>query len=136
MKCPADGNRAKDVPCYEAHYTFVEKLQTISTKYRQQQVEGTDPVGFMRHYYDAYELLQQESVQNFIGTEAYTKHKQKRFRQGDNENITQNDAFFLKDPATHLLYERAYDRGGALYYAGKPSFAEILAEFEKWSEKL
>lgn len=30
-------NRAVDVPCYEPGYTFVEKLQTISTKFRQQQ---------------------------------------------------------------------------------------------------
>jgi hypothetical protein len=129
-------NRAKKVACYEASYTFVEKLQTISTKYRQQQAKGTDPVGFMRHYYDAHELLQQASVQDFIGTEAYTKHKQSRFRSGDNQNIAQNDAFSLKDPAIRLLYEQAYGRGGALYYAGKPSLAEILAEFEKWSDKL
>src|SRR6266481_195315 len=30
-------NRAKGVVCYDPGYTFVEKLQTISTKYRQQQ---------------------------------------------------------------------------------------------------
>jgi len=31
-------NRAKGVPCYDPGHTFVEKLQTVSTKFRQQQV--------------------------------------------------------------------------------------------------
>jgi len=30
-------NRAKAVPCYDPRYTFVEKLQTVSTKFRHQQ---------------------------------------------------------------------------------------------------
>jgi len=40
-------NRAKGVPCYDPGYTFVEKLQTISTKFRKQQADRGDPVGFM-----------------------------------------------------------------------------------------
>jgi hypothetical protein len=31
-------NRAKAVPCYDPGYTFVEKLQTVSTKFRQQPI--------------------------------------------------------------------------------------------------
>ena len=34
-------NRAVDVPCYHPGYTLVEKLQTVSTKFRQQQLELT-----------------------------------------------------------------------------------------------
>ena len=34
-KVPVIDNRAKTVACYHAGYTLVEKLQTISTKYRQ-----------------------------------------------------------------------------------------------------
>jgi hypothetical protein len=37
-------NRAKTVPCYDAGYTFVEKLQTVSTKFRNQQAEASQPV--------------------------------------------------------------------------------------------
>jgi hypothetical protein len=33
-------NRAVDVPCYALGYTLVEKLQTVSTKYRKQQETG------------------------------------------------------------------------------------------------
>src|SRR5579864_4553400 len=90
-------NRAKSVPCYDPGYTFVEKLQTVSTKFRNQQRDGTDPVDFMRHYYDLYELLQRSEVQKFIGTEAYKQHKANRFRQADNQNIAENEAFILSD---------------------------------------
>ncbi|MGJ5199624.1 nucleotidyl transferase AbiEii/AbiGii toxin family protein [Bradyrhizobium sp. SZCCHNS3002] len=129
-------NRAKAVPCYDPGYTFVEKLQTVSTKFRKQQVDGSDPVEFMRHYYDIYELLKQPDVQQFIGTDEYKAHKQARFRQEDNQNIAENEAFLLSDAKTRSLYADAYDRSGALYYAGKPAFQEILAEITKWSEKL
>ena len=60
-------NRAKAVACYDPGYTLVEKLQTISTKYRLRK-EGQTPVEVMRHYYDVYSLLQQPSVQAFVGT--------------------------------------------------------------------
>src|SRR5208282_5817958 len=83
-------NRAKAVACYDPRYTFVEKLQTISTKFRQQQSSKESPVAFMRHYYDLYSLLRREEVQAFIGAEAYKAHKKKRFRSGDNHNIAQN----------------------------------------------
>jgi hypothetical protein len=54
----------------------------------------------MRHYYDVYALLQRPEVQAFIGTEAYTAHKAKRFRGGDNPNISQNEAFILAESET------------------------------------
>jgi hypothetical protein len=129
-------NRAKAVPCYDPGYTFVEKLQTISTKFRHQQSDGSDPVGFMRHYYDVYELLQRAEVQKFIGTDEYKQHKQKRFRQGDNQNIAENEAFLLNDTKTKALYSNAYERSSALYYGDKPTFEQILAEIKKWASRL
>lgn len=50
-------NRAKGVLCYHPGYTLVEKLHTISKKYRKQREEGSFPANFMRHYYDVYCLL-------------------------------------------------------------------------------
>ncbi len=129
-------NRAKQVPCYDPRYTFVEKLQTISTKFRRQQENGEPALDFMRHYYDAYKLLQRADVQAFIGTDAYAAHKTKRFRQGDNPNIAENQAFILSDPTTRKLYEKAYAGTSALYYQDKPSFDQILGEFSKWVDKL
>lgn len=60
-------NRALAVACYHPGHTLVEKLQAISTKFRQQQDTGVFPPNFMRHYYDVYSLLQDQSVQNFMG---------------------------------------------------------------------
>jgi hypothetical protein len=75
-------NRAKGVACYDPGYTFVEKLQTISTKFRQQQETKEFPVNFMRHYYDVYSLLKRPEVQAFIGTEAYKAHAKRACRRG------------------------------------------------------
>jgi len=119
-------NRAIDVACYHPGYTFVEKLQTLSTKYRQQQEEGDFPVNFMRHYYDVYRLLDEPVVRAFIGTEAYTRHKRKRFRGADNPVLAENEAFLLSDPKTRDIYARAYDQSSALYYKSQPSFNAIM----------
>jgi hypothetical protein len=129
-------NRAKAVACYHPGYTLIEKLQTISTKYRKQQEDGTMPVDFMRHYYDVYSLLQQPSVQAFVGTPPYLQHKDDHFPQADNKNISENVAFQLPDMKTRALYERAYEAGSALYYQGKPTFTEILATLDEWKDRL
>ena len=117
-------------------YTLVEKLQTTSTKFRQQQESGEFPVNFMRHYYDVYCLLQRPEVQAFIGTDDYKTHMGKRFRQGDNPNIAENQAFVLSDPATRALYEQAYEASKVLYYGDKPTFAQILEKIGVWAERL
>jgi hypothetical protein len=128
-------NRAKAVACYDPGYTLVEKLQTISTKYRLRK-EGQTPVEVMRHYYDVCSLLREPSVQAFVGTEAYRDHKDEHFPQADNKNINENAAFQLPDKNTRELYERAYEAGSALYYRGKPSFTEILATLDEWKDRL
>jgi hypothetical protein len=129
-------NRAKGVACYDPGYTLVEKLQTISTKFRRQQEKKGSPVDFMRHYYDAYSLLQRPEVQAFIGTDAYKAHKKERFRQGDDPDIADNQAFILSDPETRAAYAKAYDATSALYYGGKPTFDQILKEFAAWAKRL
>lgn len=129
-------NRAKGVACYDPGYTLVEKLQTVSTKFRQQQASKEFPLNFMRHYYDVYSLLRRPEVQTFIGTEVYNAHKAKRFRRGDNPEIAKNDAFLLSDPAVHKLYAKAFTESAALYYGDKPTFEQILAEIGKWTSKL
>jgi hypothetical protein len=129
-------NRAKGVACYDPRYTFVEKLQTISTKYRRQQASEEFPVNFMRHYYDVYCLLQRPEVQAFIGTDEYKAHKAKRFRQADNPNIAENEAFILSDPETREAYAKAYADTRALYYGDKPTFDQIVTAMGAWIDRL
>jgi hypothetical protein len=124
-------NRAVDVACYSPAYTFVEKLQTVSTKFRMQQESNTFPKNFMRHYYDLYCLLDSPEVLSFIGTPTYHARKIERFRSGDNLNIASNEAFLLSDPKVRSLYETQYRETAALYYTGQIPFSEILARIHQ-----
>lgn len=123
---PVVDNRANSVKCYCPEYTFVEKLQTISTKFRQQQEEETLPTNFLRHYYDVYQLLDQLEVQRFIGTQEYEERKRQRFRTGDNVRIAENEAFLLLDSPTRILYEAEYKKTASLYYKGQVPFEDLL----------
>ena len=129
-------NRAKDVACYHAGYTLVEKLQAISTKFRKQQEDGTMPKNFMRHYYDVYCLLQDKDILEFIGTDEYKAHKERRFPNADNQNISENEAFILSEEATFKMYEAAYNSTSALYYKEQPSLKIIIGELRQLSERL
>lgn len=129
-------NRAIAVLCYDPGYTLVEKLQTISTKFRKQQESGEFPANFMRHYYDVYCLLGRTDVQAFIGGADYKAHKQERFRGGDDPDIRKNQAFVLGDPKVRAEYEKAYAQTSALYTRGKPAFTEILAKIAANAERL
>jgi hypothetical protein len=120
-------NRALDVACYVPTYTFVEKLQTISTKYRRLVESGTFSSNFLRHYYDVYCLLELPEIQAFIGTEAYAARKEQRFRTGDEQVLAKNQAFLLEDPTERARFESEYKKTSALYYEGQPEFNAILA---------
>lgn len=133
---PILDNRAVDVACYSPAYTFVEKLQTVSTKFRKQQETGGFPKNFMRHYYDIYCLLDNAQVQEFIGTPEYIAHKQARFPKADNQDITHNEAFLLSNPATHAQYLREYEKTEALYYTGQIPFSAIIHRIHQHIDRL
>lgn len=133
---PVVDNRAVGISCYSPAYTFVEKLQTVSTKYRKQQETGAFAKNFLRHYYDLYCLLGDPQVQAFIGTPDYHAHKQRRFPKADNLHIATNDAFLLRDPAVRSRYESQYRATAALYYAGQIPFAAILERIAQNIDRL
>ncbi len=72
---PIIDNIAIDISCYHPGYTFVEKLQTIATKFGQEQESGQPRANLLRQYYDVYSLLGNQQVQDFIGTNEYVEHK-------------------------------------------------------------
>lgn len=120
-------NRGVDVLCYVPTYTFVEKLQTISTKYRRLQESREFPANFLRHYYDVYCLLGVDEVRAFLGTSEYQARKVQRFRSGDELNISRNPAFLLADANELRRFAEEYRKTQALYYQGQPTFDEVLA---------
>ncbi len=119
-------NRAVDVACYAPTHTFVEKLQTISTKYRRLNAAKEFPANFLRHYYDVYCLLELEEVQAFMKTPDYQKRKEQRFRSGDELKIAKNAAFTLKNRDQRALFAKEYKKSAALYYQGQPDFDLLL----------
>ena len=119
-------NLAYGIKCYRPEYTFVEKLQTVSTKYRLQQEKGEFQKNFLRHYYDIYSLLGNPDVQAFIGTDEYTAHKKKRFSGQDELEITKNQAFVFSDPEVREQYKVEYEKTADLYYKGIIPFDSIL----------
>lgn len=119
-------NRAMAIKCYNPAYTFVEKLQTVSTKYRTQQNDGNFPTNFLRHYYDIYCLLDNPEVADFIKTDDYQKRKEHRFRRGDNLCIAENEAFLLSSPEIKNLYRSEYEKTEDLYYDEMVPFDTIL----------
>lgn len=120
-------NRALDIACYHPGYTFVEKLQTITTKFRQERNDGIERPNYLRQYYDVYCLLGNEVVQEFIGTKEYEEHKKERFPQADQEiPISKNEAFLLNDLKLRDSIKARFQQTANLYYKGQPDFDELL----------
>jgi predicted nucleotidyltransferase component of viral defense system len=129
-------NRAMGILCYNPEFTFVEKLQTISTKFSKFRDTGKMPPNFLRHYYDVYCLLEVDAVKTFIGTERYEERKKQRFPAADELRIAANPAFLFEKPKELEKFEKEYKGTEALYYAGQPSLAEIAARIKEHIERL
>jgi len=119
-------NRAVDVACYAPTHTFVEKLQTISTKFRRLAQAQEFPANFLRHYYDVYCLLGLQEVQDFMKLPEYQRRKVERFRSGDELVIAKNPAFTLADSVQRDRFAKEYHKSSTLYYQGQPDFSELL----------
>lgn len=130
-------NRAIDIACYHPGYTFVEKLQTVATKFRQELADGKPRPNLMRQYYDLYSLLGHEQVQQFIGTEAYHIHKEARFPKPDYAiPIAENEAFLLSSKALRTQFRKRYEETAALYYKGQPDFDILLERIHEFTNRL
>jgi len=130
-------NQATDILCYDHRYTFVEKLQTIATKFRKEMNTGEVPTNYMRQYYDVYSLLGDRRVQEFIGTDKYKQHKEDRFPEEDLKiPINENEAFLLSDKGIRERFQKRYELTKPLYYKGQPPFEEILKRIYQYVNKL
>jgi predicted nucleotidyltransferase component of viral defense system len=129
-------NRAKMLPCYCPEYTFVEKLQTISTKYRLEQEKKIMPINFLRHYYDVYKLLENSRVLEFLGSEKYVEHKKLRFRGQDEVIIKNNPAFSVEDVDTSRRYNQEFIKKSPIYFGKQPTFDEIIERIQKNIDRL
>lgn len=134
---PVIDNRALDIACYHPGHTFVEKLQTVATKFRQEQETKEERQNLMRQYYDIFSLLGNDEVKNFIGTDEYFEHKTERFPKVDLDiPIAENEAFLLNNKELRDRFIQRYKATATLYYNGQPDLEEMLTEISKWIEKL
>nr|WP_294989489.1 nucleotidyl transferase AbiEii/AbiGii toxin family protein [uncultured Sediminibacterium sp.] len=124
-------NRAVDIACYHPGYTFVEKLQTIITKFRREQETGQEKQNLMRQYYDVYSLLDNTLVQAFIGTDDYKKHKEIRFVGKDKGAVVAENAAFHLTGEIRERFIKRYEATKSLYYDGQPPFEELLARIHQ-----
>ncbi len=130
-------NRALNVKCYVPEYTFIEKLQALSTKHRKLRETGKIDKNFIRHYYDVYCLLEIERVSDFIGSIAYIDRKRERFPKKDAPLALSSNAAFLPQHPEHLaLLLEGYNNTQALYYRGRPTLDEIFTRIASVAIKL
>lgn len=130
-------NRAKDILCYDYRYTFVEKLQTITTKFRKEMTTGIVATNYLRQYYDVYCLLGDPETIAFIGTPEYLQHKKKRFPTEDfNIPAAENEAFLLTDEELREKFKIRYEGTKALYYNGQPPFQQLLQRIHQHINRL
>ena len=130
-------NRADGIYCYHPGYTFVEKLQTITSRFRQEQVDGKKRSNYMRQYYDIYCLLGWQQVQDFIGSDEYKAHKEIRFSLKDKEiSIQENQAFLLTNEGLLKEFAQRYEDTAALYYKGQVPFNELVKRIKANLDKL
>lgn len=130
-------NRADSISCYHPGYTLVEKLQTITSRFRQEQADGQKRSNYMRQYYDVYCLLGNQQVHAFIGTDEYKLHKEIRFSPKDKEaGIQENQAFLLTDENLRKEFAKRYSETRALYYNGQVPFTDLLDRIKLNIKKL
>lgn len=129
-------NRAMNIACYHPGYTFVEKLQTIVTKFRREQETGKEKQNLMRQYYDVYSLLANSLVLEFIGSDEYYKHKMARFVGKDKDVIIAKNTSFQLTPELKDRFRTRYEATKTLYYNGQPPFEELLERIQKYIDKL
>lgn len=119
-------NRAKNIKCYKPEYTLIEKLQTISTKYRVNKGQvNKSPVNFIRHYYDIYCLLNEVSIRAFINTKEYADFKKEKFGRLDELDLTKNPAFNLSN-AELETFDKWYREKSDIYFQSPPTFDQIM----------
>lgn len=120
-------NQATDVKCYLPEYTLIEKLQTISTKYRinkQKNIES--PVNFIRHYYDVYKLINTARIKKFMQTPEYQTYKIEKFGTLDEPDLTKNPAFQLSTQGEMDKFIKLYQKKTEIYFGDIPSFEKII----------
>lgn len=128
-------NRAIGIKCFNPEYTFVDKVQTISRKFRlhrdRNDPQKDAPRIFLRHYYDLYNLLGLERVLKFLGTPDYNEYKREKLRGKDEEEFNLRDAFNIPDAIVLISFAKEYEAVKDLLFPPAPSLDDIIGRIRK-----
>lgn len=134
-KLDVTDNRARGVLCFNPEYTFVDKLQTISRRFRQHKARNDPkrdrPREFLRHYYDLHMLLGVGRVRNFIGSEEYAAYKAEKLRGADAEAFASKQPFMFEDAETFVLFDKEFEAMNTLLLSKGPSFKEVVTRLRE-----
>jgi predicted nucleotidyltransferase component of viral defense system len=90
-----------------------------------------------KQYYDVYSLLSRQEILDFIGTEEYLQHKERRFPATDFAiPVRENEAFLLNDAEVRNRLQKRYEQSKTLYYKGQPPLEDILSRIKLHIGKL
>lgn len=128
MKASLDvtDNQALGIKCFNPEYTFVEKIQTISRRYRLFKERNDAPRKFLRHYYDLYKLLELDRVTGFIGSAEYNAYKDRKLKTKDLDMFKSLDPFKLDDPEIYQLFEKEFQGVKPLFWGPGPEFKDVI----------
>jgi predicted nucleotidyltransferase component of viral defense system len=127
-----------DLLCLHPRRTFVEKLFALHDAYESGKAESK-----VRHYYDVYQLLSLDEVDNFLGTSEFKKLKDDvaQFSKENfpnsvlpKENEFKSSKAFSPSPEMKTRISKAHDESD-LFFGKKPGAKEILERISKFRER-
>lgn len=126
-----NNNKAKNIEKKKQYY------DQLAAEISKEMETGNVQTNYMRQYYDVYSLLNRQEILDFIGSDEYYQHKERRFPAADFViPIRENEAFLLNDAEVKGRLQKRYVQSKALYYTGQPPFEDILKRIQTYIDKL
>lgn len=122
--------------------TFVEKMFAIHSKIELYKREGLSLGSYARHYYDLYQLAQQEAVRAMLAGEEYAQIKEdyekislaafpKSYFRPEDMRFANSEALFPSGDLRQMIVREYLAQCSVLCYGAFPSWEEIEACFNE-----
>ena len=138
------GEDGQAFPMQLLHYkrTVIEKMFALHDKVERGVIDENKPIGtYARHYYDTYQLLQQQDVQEMFEQhdhieicKSYRELTQRYFpaqRLPAHMNLNDSRALFPNQNLARQFSAEYKAQCSALCFGQFPEFEDVLAEYEK-----
>jgi hypothetical protein len=127
--------------------TFIEKMFAIHSKVELYKRDGRSLGGYARHYYDLYQLAQQDAVRAMLETEEYTQIKldyeqislgafPQSYFGPDEMRFSNSDALFPSDEIRNMIKAEYTRQCRILCYGDFPTWQEVESCFDNLRDVL